>query len=244
MEHGFLLFFSLFFIINCMVVSAQNIILIYPDEVEINKEFKVELELINFSDDIYDVKIDIFGNTERIANILNNGVWKSTYYYVQDAIDYSANNKESFSLKITKEYAGIGKIDVVLRNSKDKLIKFAGYEINILVSSNPEENGSPVENSTNKDNQKKTINNQDSSLKDETDKITGNIINNKSEEVEIEENKTRIITLILKDNKIYKSKNEYIKQYAIYGFIVFCMILAILLIAKKIKEKKKWTENV
>lgn len=243
MEQRFLLISSsllMFFIMNCIVVSAQNITLSYPEEVEAGEEFEVELELNNFSEEIYDVKIDILGNTERIANILNNGVWKSTYYYFQDAIDYSANNKESFSLKITKEYVGTGRIEVVLRNSKDKLIKFSGYEIKVLVNSNPDENGSPVENSNNEDNQEKTIN-QDSSLKDETDKVTGNAAENQDknniENRTIIGKKSDAITLVSRDNKIYKSKNEYIKQYAISGFIVFCMILVILLIAKKIKTK-------
>jgi hypothetical protein len=41
---------------------------------------------------------------------------------------------------------------------------------------------------------------------------------------------------------VYKSKKEYIKEYAIYGFFIFCIALLSLLLAAKIRKNKK--ENI
>src|SRR3989344_2130943 len=58
----------------------------YPEKVALNQEFSFKIKLINFSEDIYDMKIDILSAENRISEILNENVWKSTTYYINDII--------------------------------------------------------------------------------------------------------------------------------------------------------------
>lgn len=96
-------------------VSAYNISIAYPEEVNFNESFEVNLSLIDFSG-IYDVKIDIFGQ-DRISEINNAGVWQSTNYYVSRAINTSERNSSLFQLRISVPYSGEGNMTVRVRNS-------------------------------------------------------------------------------------------------------------------------------
>ncbi len=97
-----ILFFIFAFVLLLNFASAENISLSYPEEVGLGEEFEVTLRLIDFSDDIYDVKIDLLSNGKRVAKILNYDEWKSTYYYVNDIINNS--EEKDFLLKIEKEF--------------------------------------------------------------------------------------------------------------------------------------------
>ena len=86
------------------IVLAQTIEVDYPDNVEVEKEFNLNIKLINFQQEIYDVKIDI--NPEnRIAQIYDKN-WKSTYYYVNRGIlaeENAADFKRSEERRVGKE---------------------------------------------------------------------------------------------------------------------------------------------
>ena len=57
------------FIFLIFIISAQSINMNYPNEVSPGEEFYFTLELIDFGESIYDVKIDITLSDERIAYI-------------------------------------------------------------------------------------------------------------------------------------------------------------------------------
>ena len=118
----------LFFLLVIPTISAQNISIDYPDEVEIGKEFQIKLQLIDFESGTYDVKIDMFGDGARIARILNNGVWKSTVYYISEAIE--SGQEEDFTMKI-ESYVGNINFEVKIRESgsETKYLIFGGYSL-------------------------------------------------------------------------------------------------------------------
>src|SRR3989344_8981457 len=91
-------------VIGVRFIHAGSIELDFPKETLSDTEFKVNIKIIDFADGVYDLKIDIVNEAgERISRILNNGVWKSTNYYVLKTI---LNNEEKeFSIKILG-YAG------------------------------------------------------------------------------------------------------------------------------------------
>ena len=113
------------------VVSAVEFNISYPEEIDFEEEFVVEVKVIDGSGN-YDVKINIVGGGERIAQIYDEK-WKSTFYYVNSAVTDSAE----FKLKIVKEFDGEAKINAVLRQDK-KLAKLDERTIN--VNYNAEEN--------------------------------------------------------------------------------------------------------
>jgi hypothetical protein len=93
--------------------SQQKFSVFYPSNVLNNgKEFVV---LIDTEDSgLYDVKIDVTANGERLSEIWdeNEGKWKSTYYYVTGL---TLNNK-TFVLRIKSNYSGEANMDVKIRN--------------------------------------------------------------------------------------------------------------------------------
>ncbi len=124
---------SILLVVFLSFVSAQDIALDYPEEVNYGEEFEIIVELMDFQEDEYDIKIDITNSEgSRISEILNNGEWKSTYNYVRDSIDTSQEDEASFTLNITEEYIGTATIEVKTRDSTSQIEAFQGYEIEIV----------------------------------------------------------------------------------------------------------------
>jgi len=205
------------------IISAQNITVDYPDKVQVEEEISFSIKLTDFQEDIYDVKIDITLNGERVSKILNNGEWKSTYYYVNDAMNQ--NEEKIFSLKIG-EGTGIGNIVIKIRDSGGNVKTFSDYEISI---------GQSLEeiDEINED-YNYTTNNETNgtSFVEETAPESAEKINN-------EESGTKVIKLEPKDIKTETTNEKLdIGKYAIYGFVAFCILLAFLFALRKIKPDK------
>jgi hypothetical protein len=119
-------------------VLAQNIELTYPDGVSFGEEFEINLRLADFDSGVYDVKIDITKDDTRVSRILVDESWKSTFYYVQRALD--GIDSADFILKISEEVSG--ELDMIVRireDGKSSSELFEGYVINIVDSPRSEE---------------------------------------------------------------------------------------------------------
>lgn len=214
-------------------VSAQNISVNYPKEVQIEEEFSFKIKLIDFGEDIYDVKIDVLANGERIARILNNNEWKSTYYYVNNII--SQNEEKEFFLKIS-DYIGVADITIKIKNSADNSEIFNGYEIEVVET--PEEPEEPNE----AEEEKEEEENEEEIEIEETQSSEPIYYEeiDKEEEVKLEIIKLNSKDIKTEDNTENSSKNTYAK----YGFVVFCILLGFLFILKKRKNyKTEFEEN-
>ena len=135
----------IFFFLIIPLSSANSINFQYPGTVNYGNVFTVSLETINFSSGSYDVKIDIMNESSRIAQILNNGEWKSTYYYVYSAINTSVTNSSEFSMNITEKYNGSASINITLKKGSSSF-KF-GYNLNVSFQ-NQEQNPKNITNET------------------------------------------------------------------------------------------------
>ncbi|MEK6873707.1 MAG: hypothetical protein AABW91_02585, partial [Nanoarchaeota archaeon] len=126
------------FLLFPILICAKEIVLEYPEKIN-SEEFSMNLILKDFLDDNYDVKIDILSNGKRITKILDlNSGYKSTYYFVNDAIK-SGDNQASFDFKITENYNGKSDIEVKIRDSKGKTSSFKGYITEMSVTLNNKE---------------------------------------------------------------------------------------------------------
>jgi hypothetical protein len=199
--------------------------------------FKVKL--IDFPEGVYDVKIDILENGERIAKILNNEEWESTWYFIKDII--SSEEEKEFSIKIT-ESATKGNITIKIRDSSDTSKTFTDYNISIKNETTiPEEN--PSKNNLNENNTSQENLEENSTDKEEIneekpkEKISYESDNTQPEqkeevkESEIE-NKQQLIRLTTKaiDNK--EDKNYDKSNYATYCLIGFCVVLIVIFLSK------------
>ena len=230
----------LFMIIFFPFISAQNITVDYNSEVFVGQVFSFKLNLSNFEEDVYDVKIDITANDARIANILNNDQWKSTFYYILDAI--SPDQEKEFSLNIT-EYIGNANILIRIRDSSGSSVSFEGYEIT-CISQDIEQETITQPNQTNL-----TYNNQTEEPSEEKDNEENSTIINQTKIIAptsakpVENQTPSAPTGILRLNpKVIKSddvtRNLEKSDYAVHGFIIFCILLAFLFALKNIKTSK------
>jgi hypothetical protein len=136
-------------IINLLVlinfVLGEDIEFNYPNSVVVGEVFEVNLLLIDFEDDVYDVKIDIFNSIddgERLSRILDtNGDWVSTNYYINEIINTSESNNSVFQLNITESFEGIANITVKIRNGSTEI--FEDYQINISLAEDIPEDNTP-----------------------------------------------------------------------------------------------------
>jgi len=224
------------FVLFIPLVFAQSIQVDYPSSVKVNEEFSLNLKLIDFTADTYDIKIDI-NPDGRIAQIYNNGIWKSTYYYINEAISVSnSSNEGNFKIKIIKDFQGTTPLEIKIKSSKDITISFTNYTLNI---EGVETNETTTGNNSNNEN-----NPAEEKVEEENDIIkidTEEIQNTTKEETEI-----IILTPLTtskpsnpKDIKSEIDKEELNKnKLAIYGLIVFCILLVFLFIFKKRNKEK------
>lgn len=215
---GIKFFIFLFMFIFCLnLVVCQSILIDYPEKVELEKEFDFEVELIDFEEGVYDVKIDI-NPEDRIAQIWNGADWQTTYRFVVEAIKSSDKSAE-IKMKIVENVEGDFPIVIKIRNSEGKSEVFEGYKIEVSKQGVKQED--EEEEKTEEENE------------DEDDEKEQEVEEEKTEE-ESEEEEQEIIYLspqnIKKENQVlYESNNEKIKIYAIYGFALFCVLMVILL---------------
>ena len=213
------------------IISAQSINVDYHDKVNSGKEFFVEVELVGFDPGIYDVKIDILGNGNRIAKILNEGNWKSTYYYVNEAVK---ENKGKFNL-IVEDYVGSADIEIKIRKTGSSPAKtFGGYNIEFV----------EIENSNDETNNSNKNPNQIDENKVEKKNIIPEVIENDENYVSIKNTENEIIQLSQNIKRV-DGENEKSKKriYAVYGFVLFSILILLLFALKFITSKMSRGKN-
>ena len=134
----FILIIILSLIFNLNLIYAINnssqatIILSYPSQVNFGQEFSVNVTLINFPDDVYDVRIGVINDSIRLARIWNGNNWQSAYYYINNVFNTTQKKSESFRLNMTACCNGNANLEIKLRDSKNYVYSFYNYSINVM----------------------------------------------------------------------------------------------------------------
>lgn len=208
----------LLIIFSLQIVCAQTITVDYPPSVVVGEEFPFTISLSGFEEGVYDVKVDIIGDGQRIAKIFEHEDWKSTYYYVNEVV--SSGETVELSL-IVNTYTGPASIIIKVRNSVENIETFEGYEIRIV--SNLEENVSESQ--------------QDPLPEPEPE-----------EELPLQETSSEPLEQKLIFNELISLNPQVIKSedetemldksnYATYGFLIFCILLVLLLLIQQKRKK-------
>lgn len=218
------------FLLLIPLANAVNITIDYPTSTPTNEEIKFDICIIN-SSELYDLKIDIFQNEKRISRILNDNIWTSSMYYVKNSISECSD----FYVKINEDILGIGEITVKIRDSKNKVLVFFPYFIDIeefqdtqtVTEAEEEHNEEPEEKTEEKTEEKKKekeINEKDINF------------SHKPKEIVVPE------TIILSPkafNTNKDSKKSY-TDYTKYSFILFCIVICVLYITKPRKKENEF----
>jgi hypothetical protein len=176
------------------------------------KEFEIEVSVFNLENYEYDIKIWIEEDGEVISERYdeNSDDWKSGYYYLESFFEGTGNKKKDILLRLNEEhinFSGKTKIYAKLRKGSSNI---ADYEKTIKVL---ESNLQEQENQEEVSESKSPVTLEQTSV----------IRLNKQPIEETSKNENSII---------YKSKNEYIKEYAGYAFAFICVIMIIVLLIK------------
>ncbi|PJE81753.1 hypothetical protein COU58_00810 [Candidatus Pacearchaeota archaeon CG10_big_fil_rev_8_21_14_0_10_32_42] len=222
----YLIFFLALFFIN--FIFAQNISITYPSEINTREEFDFNLKLIDFPEGNYDVKIDIVGGETRVAKILNDGQWKSTYYYLVNSI--ASNEEKDFQL-IIEDYLGVSNIEIKIRKTGTNVVQtFTGYTIESIESpsgnNNQNQSQTDPEPEEEKDEEIEEKIKLDKSLNETPIKKEANLtpisLNPKS----------------IKTSDSTKSSGE--TDYSKYSLVVFCVLLLFLYVIKPKNKKNEF----
>ena len=136
-EKGVVLFVLL---VMPLVLAGEEINISYPSSVNVGDEFNINVELIDFEEDVYDIKFEILNGSQNIAQRYWENEWKSTNYWMEGAINSTQSDKDSFRLKVVENYNGNNEIKIKVRDSSDDVEGFDSYFIDIIgISSNEDD---------------------------------------------------------------------------------------------------------
>ena len=113
------------------ILAEENISLNYPENVIVGEEFEMSIGFFNFSEGVYDIKLDIKNESKNIAYRLWDDGWKSTNYWMNYYINISVENSSTVRLKIVENYYGINNFKIRVRDSSGDVLDFENNEINI-----------------------------------------------------------------------------------------------------------------
>jgi len=228
------------FVLLLNLASAKNISLTYPKEVLYGEKFSANLKLENFSEGYYDIKIDILGNGKRIAQILNDWEWKSTNYYIIRVMNPSEKSEQEFYLNITGRYSGEAEITVKVRNERERIDSFQAGNISVIyVDKRKEEakkENTAVIPQEEKPAEETQLNNGAEEKETKPGIITGYATGG---EIKIQEQAPAELIKLNEakqfsgEKVLYMSKTQYIREYGIYAFLVFEIIILIWVLRKR-----------
>lgn len=193
--------------------TKEYIELYAKNEMENGKEIEIEIKAYNLEEK-YDLKVYIEDNGKIISEIYdeNNSKWKSGTYYLDDIFSGTGNKSAIVKIRIDENSKDFdGEVDIIAKIRKSGTSNILDEVNDIIII-----------------NQKATEENNQM--------ITGNVI----ETLEKENLTKNVIRLNNKNEKdiktqeIWKSKTQYIKEYSLYGFALFCVVVIILLIIKRL----------
>jgi len=139
-------------ILNLFTITAEELIADYPNQVNAEDDFEFTIILNDFINNNYDIKFEILDGSTNIAERFWEDEWKSTNFWLDNAINTSDNNQKLFKLKINKDITGEKEIIIKIRNNSEFIWEFPNNIINVILNednNNNEENNNDENNPTN-----------------------------------------------------------------------------------------------
>jgi hypothetical protein len=116
--------------------------------VVVGEEFEINLTFNEFKEDIYDIKIDIFNESNYLNSVFWNNTWLPQNRWMYNSINTSETNSSLFKIKINEDFEGIANLTIKIKSKNYGVQNFIGQNINISIAI-PEENDSIQENKLN-----------------------------------------------------------------------------------------------
>lgn len=218
-------FFILLILFSISFVSADiSYELEWEEEDVVNgRDFEVVVDISDSEDDtLYDGKLWIESKGKIISDRFDEKKesWRSGYYYIND---FFAEGVNKISLRIDEEYRDFaGDAFIYFRVRDEDPI---GDEIEILSNNIGSSTDDFEEDSVDKEEPRDTIDLQDNRIEDKVE-VEPIALGSKVDSVEEKG--------INSENVVYQSKGLKIIEYSIYGFVVLCVLLCVLVMWRKL----------
>lgn len=185
------------------------------------QEFNIKVNAFNLKNRNYDVKLYIYEsdkNTPISQTRDQNFKWISSSLYVKDFFSGPGNESDSIKLRINEKNNALeGGATIVARIRESRTSYYIEEQEDIFIYKSKSLNQKTTDNNLDRDLESNDNLNQayeESSIIGEAIKLGAN------KETE---------TIKTQNNIVYESKNEIIKKYSIYWFIILIIIFLILL---------------
>jgi len=192
------------------------------NEIVNGREFNIEIKSFNLKDKNYDLKVYIYQDDKDkpISQTRDEDFkWISSNRYVNNFFTLSGNQSERIKLRINEYYSNLsGSATIIARIRESGTSKYIEEQEDIFIIKSRVLIKQVSEDNLQQDNELDPP--------QEDSPITGGVIRIGANK-ETESIKTQ-------NNIVYESKNELIKRYASYGFIVLIIIFFSLLALKLI----------
>lgn len=219
----------LLFILFVPCVYAVNATISCPISVDFDDAFECVVG-VSGGDSIYDLKVYIKGGGMGVNQIWDGNGWQRADWYLKGMIDGDGDYKTR--LIIHKNFEGIAAGQLKLRDSGGKIVFDDIFEIEVG------EKGVDGDKMTERDREKERDREEEGEGGKEEVRIKVKSLENK-EDLRSTATPVKVINLnsqpkIKEGQLVYRSKNERIKDYVIYGFVFFLVcIIGVLLYEKR-----------
>lgn len=211
------------------------------DEIINGDEFEIESRAYNLEDKIYEIRaLIMFKENDTIISetyYQEDDKWKSSTYYVGEAVTGPGNKSKTFSLRIKEEYVdfeGNAKIIGRVRKSGTTSI-IAEFEQNIEILERKKKNEAQEEPIIETDNKEQETESESTEERKEIIRLGNREEAQKSFDTEKDSGESEEVAG--QGMIIYESGSEKVKKYAIYVInLILVVIIAFLLISFK-KDK-------
>ena len=207
------------FILLLSFSSAIEVDFSCPSEVGVGEEFECSVELLE-GEGVYDLKFDLSVDGSSVARVWDGDSWGSCYYYLKEFI--SSGDVKSVKLKIEKA----GEIEGVLKFRQGSAREFFDFEI--LVGGGVVVPGEDVASD-----EDKVVEDEGNGIIEGGEEVVEEIVEVK--EINLQEEAAGVINLNSPEEEeevIYESKNQVIKTWAIYGFVLFLILVIFVLLLR------------
>ncbi|MEK6885778.1 MAG: hypothetical protein AABX17_02325 [Nanoarchaeota archaeon] len=212
---------------TCTIATGEYIELNWTEEIFNKDEFEIEVDLFNLLSQNYDVKVWITfsSNDTTISEIYNSDDddWNSGTYYLTSFISGAGNKTKDVKIRLKESYQsfdGNAKIFARLRYNNGIIDE---YERTFPISASDETSTSTSSTATTDTDTPITI----TSVSADNEEII--VLGSSSTKTKAQKTTNSII---------YKSKMEYIKDYAPYLLSVVCIFIIIILMIEKTNKTK------
>jgi len=229
----------------------------WDDDIRNGVDFDVNIEVNNLLDKTYDVKVFIYNDDKNkpISQVNYNDKWLSSTSYMNELISGPGDTTKTITMRINNKYIdfyGSAFIGVRIREHGSKTYQEQFLTPIEIIES---EDANSIDNTDSTSSKRTGSDNYVSSIKNSksTNNIAKSINQNNNENITESQITEDVIhlggtnleseSIKTKKNIVYESKNESIKKYSIYSFIVLLVIFFSMFIFLKSRNKKVYIDQ-